>query len=146
MDQALEALLLQTSALTSLVKQRVFPQRARQGWGQAGTGEPPRPYVVYSLQSAAAGLAMQGPINFHKVRYELEIAADKYSDVNAILTALLTLHGFKGLVGGFNFLLVAVDDRRGNYAQPIPSATKSACKTPRRRCSCWPTPLRRDER
>ena len=119
MDTAVEALLLQTSALTAIVKQRVFPQRARQGWGQQGTGEPPRPYVVYSLQSAQAGLAVQGPSNFHKVRYELEIAADKYSDVNAIMTALLTLHGFKGPIGSFNFLLVAVDDRRGNYAQPI---------------------------
>jgi hypothetical protein len=119
MDEGLEALLLQTSALTAVLKTRVYPQRARQGWGQMGTGEPPRPYLVYSILTAEASIAAQGPVNFHRVRYDLEIAADKYSDARAMMTALVGLNGFKGLAGGFRFLLVKVDDRRGNYAQPV---------------------------
>ncbi len=119
MDQGLEALLLQTSALAGLLKTRVFPQKARQSWGQLGTGEPARPYIVYSLLSAETSVSATGPVDFHRVRYDLEIAADRYSDANAIMAALVGLNGFKGLAGSFRFLLVKVDDRRGNYAQPL---------------------------
>lgn len=96
MEQALRAILLASSGVTSLAP------AARINWGAHPQGAA-LPALVLNVVSDAEGMVMNGPNGLSEGRVQIDAYADTYGDAKALARAVRTLlHGLRNT----NFRLV----------------------------------------